>query len=371
MKISYVNGICVRNDAISNDVRDEIRAFRAAGINDIRLFSYRCDYDDLASKCVSEPRDVAFDSHFLESDVIVFHFGIFYPLFDLLALAPVRARKLVVFHNVTPKELVKRKDRDVIEKSFAQITNIAWADHVICKSELNLEVLRDAGVRTPATILPLAIHAPAPPPDSKPSFTDDVVRVAFVGRFVKPKGPEELLAALKHVRLPNEHCRVRVDLVGNTAFSDPEVLRNVRDAVAALNGDPAARIAAEIHGDVDDASKNSILRSADVFVLPTYHEGFGVPIVEAIAAGCHVVAYDNSNTPSVAGGLGTLVPTGNVEALSDALSDVLANAVSSEWRDGGSQGYSGYVARARAHAGKFAPEKVARDFVELVTRLVN
>lgn len=370
MKISYVNGICVRNDAISNDIRDEMRALWAAGIDDIRLFSYRCDYDDLSAKNVSESRDVAFDSHFLESDVIVFHFGIFYPLFDLLALAPVRARKLVVFHNVTPKELVKRKDREVIDKSFAQMTNIAWADHVVCKSELNLEVLRDAGVRTPATVLPLAIHAPAPPPDRKPSFTDDVIRIAFVGRFVKPKGPEELLAALKQVRLPNEHCALRIDFVGNTAFSDAEVLRNVRDAIDGLNNDAEARITAEIHGDADDVTKNAILRDADVFVLPTYHEGFGVPIVEAIAAGCHVVAYDNSNTPSVAGGLGTLVPTGDVVALRDALSGVLEKVSAAEWR-GGPQGYSAYVVRARAHAGKFAPEKVARDFVELVTRLAN
>ncbi|WP_321965582.1 glycosyltransferase [Burkholderia cenocepacia] len=265
---------------------------------------------------------------------------------------------------------MKRKDREVIEKSFSQMANIAWADHVVCKSELNLEVLRNAGVRTPATVLPLAIHAPAPPPESKPSFTDHVIRMAFVGRFVKPKGPEELLAALKQVRLPHAHGMLRIDFVGNTAFSDPEVLRNVRDGIAALNDDAAARITAEIHGDADDATKNAILRNADVFVLPTYHEGFGVPIVEAIAAGCHVVAYDNSNTPSVAGGLATLVPTGDVVALRDALSGVLAKVAATEWRSG-PQGYSAYVARARAHAGKFAPEKVARDFVELVTRLAS
>ncbi len=371
MKISYVNGICIRNDAISNDIRDEIRALRAAGIDNMRLYSYRCDYDDLSAKDVAEARDVAFDQHFLESDLIIFHFGIFYPLFDLLALAPVRARKLVVFHNVTPRELVKPKDREVIEKSFAQMTNIAWADHVVCKSELNLDVLREAGVRTPATVLPLAIHAPETPPDAKPSFADEVIRVAFVGRFVKPKGPEELLDALRQVCLPSPHSALHADFVGNTAFSDPEVLAKVREAIAELNGDAAMRITAEIHGDADDATKNAILRNADLFVLPTYHEGFGVPIVEAMAAGCQVVAYDNSNTPAVAGGLATLVPTGDVAALRDALSGLLAELASPQWRDGGPQSYVAYAARARSHAAQFAPEKVARDFVELVTRLAN
>ena len=54
-------------------------------------------------------------------------------------------------------------------------------------------------------------------------------------------------------------------------------------------------------------------RDAGVFVLPTRHEGFCVPIVEALAAGCKVIACDNSNTPAVTGGLASLVSLVNVD----------------------------------------------------------
>ncbi|WP_129561369.1 glycosyltransferase family 4 protein [Paraburkholderia dokdonensis] len=366
MKISYVNGVCVKNDAISNVIRDEIRALRSAGIDQIRLFSYRCENDDLPSLCVSELRDVAYDEHFLKSDVVIFHFGIFYPLFDLLAMTPVHSRKLVVFHNVTPKELVKKKDREVIEKSFAQMANIAWADHVLCDSDLNLEVLRSRGIRTPATVLPLAIHAPAVLPRVKPSFADGIVRVAFVGRFVKTKGPEELLAALKQLRMPGNKRHLKVDFVGNTSFSDQDVLRKVRETIDEINLDPARHIRAAIHGDADDATRDEILRDADVFVLPTWHEGFGMPIVEAIAAGCYVIAYDNSNTPSVMGGLGSLVPTGNIDALCDSLSTTIDKVTSTAWRSNGPESYAAYLKHAGAHARKYEPAKVAQDFVDFV-----
>ena len=60
---------------------------------------------------------------------------------------------------------------------------------------------------------------------------------------------------------------------------------------------------------IDDTELGQLYLSADLFVLPSYHEGYCVPVVEALFAGCPVT-YDAGNLPFASGGLGALVPTG-------------------------------------------------------------
>ncbi|PRE63355.1 hypothetical protein C6P82_18965 [Burkholderia multivorans] len=369
MRVSYVNGICVKNDAISNSIRDEIRALRKSGIAGVRLYAYACEYDDIPSTVVSDVRDIAFDPHFLSSDLVIFHFGIYYPLFDLLSIVPARARRLVVFHNVTPREFVKPESRTLIDRSFSQMSNIAWADHVICVSDTNLNVLREAGINTPATVLPLAIHSMSHPPSQKPSVVDNVVRVAFIGRFVKSKGPHELLMALKNVLLSSSACRLKVDMVGNLLFSDPELLTQIETIVAALVREYRGRIDVKIHGNASEEQKHEILQDADLFVLPTYHEGFGVPIVEAISNGCYVIAYDNSNVPSVTNGFGRLVDTGCIDGLSAELAQAVVKVTSDAWRGRGDESYETFVKHATRYAEQFSPDRVAKNFVNLVRKI--
>ncbi|RQU21883.1 glycosyltransferase [Burkholderia cenocepacia] len=369
MKVSYVNGICVKNDAISNSIRDEVRALRESGVDDVRLYAYACEYDDIPSTVVSDVRDIAFDRHFLTSDIVIFHFGIYYPLFDLLSIVPANARRLVVFHNVTPREFVKPESRALIDRSFSQMSNIAWADHVICVSDTNLEVLRNAGINTPATVLPLGIHSMSHPPSRKPSFVDNIVRIAFIGRFVKSKGPHELLMALHNVLASNSASRVKVDMVGNLLFSDPELLAQIETIIATLVSQFGRRIDVKIHGNASEEQKHEVLQDADLFVLPTYHEGFGVPIVEAISNGCYVIAYDNSNVPSVTNGFGRLVDTGCIESLSAALAQTVEKVISAEWRGQGNESYEAFVRHATRYAKQFSPSRVARKFVDLVSKV--
>ncbi|WP_440967189.1 glycosyltransferase [Massilia sp. GER05] len=84
-------------------------------------------------------------------------------------------------------------------------------------------------------------------------------------------------------------------------------------ATTNLPRDAGDRIVVRLHGDAPEDAKERILRDADVFVPPARHAGFCVPIVEALAAGCKVIAYDNSNTPAVTGGLASLVSLVNVD----------------------------------------------------------
>ena len=119
MKISYVHSVCVRHDAISNAIRDELSFLKQAG-HDIHLFAARCEEVPAGFTQVDHISQILLHPHFQQSDLVVFHFGIYYPLLDLLPLVPAWTTRIVVFHNITPRELVAAGDRWLIDRSFAQ-----------------------------------------------------------------------------------------------------------------------------------------------------------------------------------------------------------------------------------------------------------
>lgn len=371
MRISYINGLCAKNDAISNAIRDEIAAIKDNQFADVRLFGYSCDHDDIPFNKVNGAADIILDRHYQASDLVVFHFGIYYPLFNLLPVVQRRAKRLVVFHNITPKFILPEKDHAVIDKSFSQMANMVWADHVLCDSETNLEVLRSAGISTPASVIPLAIHSGLSAPPRKPSFSDNIIRIVYVGRFVRSKGPHDLLAALSKAVSINRNVNLQLDMVGNLVFSDQELLSDIRQTTSVLQERFGTRISIRIHGDAPDETKHRLLRDADLFVLPTYHEGFCVPIVEALASGCKVIAYENSNTPAISGGLAMLTPTGDVEKLSGALFDAIRAVTAPAWHSNDDGGYQAFTRAAHQHVQQFAPERVEQQFLRFLKTFVD
>jgi glycosyltransferase involved in cell wall biosynthesis len=72
-------------------------------------------------------------------------------------------------------------------------------------------------------------------------------------------------------------------------------------------------------GFVDDADLPALYAAADIFAFPSRYEGFGIPVVEAMACGTPVVCADNSSLPEAAGDAALLVPAGDETALAAAI----------------------------------------------------
>jgi glycosyltransferase involved in cell wall biosynthesis len=205
----------------------------------------------------------------------------------------------------------------------------------------------------------LAIRLPLGAPAQKPSFADGVIRMLFVGRVVAAKGVTDLLAALQNFPA----AAIRLDLVGNKSFSDPELIAELERQAKGSRG-----VAPHLHFDASDEIKQRLLQEADIFVLPSYHEGFCVPVVEALNSGCRIVTYDNSNLPAIGNGFSRLVATGDLKGLEAALAELAGELRGEAWR---AQGYRDYATRAAAYAAQFDPATVDRRFVDYIEGWVS
>lgn len=78
---------------------------------------------------------------------------------------------------------------------------------------------------------------------------------------------------------------------------------------------------------VSEEEKWQLLKKADVFLFPTFYEGFGIPILEAQSVGVPVVAGDNSSSKEIVGDSSILVDPNNAEQIADAVYKLISDKV--------------------------------------------
>jgi glycosyltransferase involved in cell wall biosynthesis len=79
-------------------------------------------------------------------------------------------------------------------------------------------------------------------------------------------------------------------------------------------------------GYVDDADMHGLYAEADVFFFPSHYEGFGLPVLEAMACGCPVITSRTSSLPEVGGEAAHYVDPNDIDAMAEALRQVLGDA---------------------------------------------
>ncbi len=126
------------------------------------------------------------------------------------------------------------------------------------------------------------------------------------------KNLEGMIAAFEQIAQHFPHDLV---LVGPAIWSNEQV----RARIAASPAAPRIRRL----GVVPEPDLVALYSGADLFVLPSLYEGFGFPVLEALACGCPTITSDVSSLPEVAGDAALLTPPGDTDALAAAMYRVL------------------------------------------------
>ncbi|MDP1569024.1 MAG: glycosyltransferase family 1 protein [Vicinamibacterales bacterium] len=105
----------------------------------------------------------------------------------------------------------------------------------------------------------------------------------------------------------------------------------------------------DVRGYVSEAERRRLLAAAVVLVLPSHDEGFGIPVLEAMACEVPVVVSNRGALPEVAGDAGAIVEPEDVEAMADAMARLLDPAAAVP-----------AIARGRVQAGRFTWAAAAR-----------
>lgn len=333
MRISIINLNLVAQDAIGQSILHQIRFFRRRGdvVQIYTMYPPQDIREDIA-QLVQVVELVTLmgreDQHFLNSDLYVYHYPSRYPLLESMKGLD-RGAVMLYYHNVTPPKLWRSSFyRHPLQHSVDSVGEFAsYADLVVTPSEYNADQLvREHGCeRERIKVLPLAVpldHFSPGPPDSELIeehllFGRQVI--LFVGRMAGNKRIDLLVEALPSVQkhVPNALLLLVGDEQSNPAH---------REVVA------QARARAEELGVTDDVIFTGMVPEippyfglADVYATASLHEGFGVPLIEAMASGVPVVASRATAHPSVLGDAGVLVEPENAPELAEALIRVLTD----------------------------------------------
>jgi glycosyltransferase involved in cell wall biosynthesis len=131
------------------------------------------------------------------------------------------------------------------------------------------------------------------------------------------KGHEVLLHALA----PLNHFDWHLICAGSLT-RHPETTARVRTVMARLGLDERVSLV----GALDETGLSRCYDRADVFVLATLQETYGMAVAEALAHGLPIVATTTGAIPEIVGEAGVLVPPGDSAALGDALRRVISDA---------------------------------------------
>lgn len=243
-----------------------------------------------------------------ETDVVIYHLSTGTSLNYLLP--SIKAKKIVRYHNITPPEYFEKYDlnaRRLCKDGYDGLKYIApYADYCLADSEYNKFGLIENGYKCDVDILPILI----PFDDYKKTPNSEVIEkykndgytnVLFTGRIAPNKKQEDVIKVFAYYqKYYNE--KSRLILVGNYVGMERYYKRLLRYTKEL----DVKNVIFPGHIGFDEIL--AYYKLADVFLCMSEHEGFCVPLVEAMWFDVPVVAYDSSAIAGTLGGAGILLP---------------------------------------------------------------
>jgi glycosyltransferase involved in cell wall biosynthesis len=237
-----------------------------------------------------------------------------------------RGASIVTIHDLTFL-LLRQRYRGSANAWYATAatrSSARRADRVLCGSHATRELLlTHLGVAAEkVSVIPYGVaetfFTPPRPDGAHSRRLDGLPYLLFVGTWEARKGIATLYDALRIVNA--DRRRVRLVLAGQPGWGTERLLE-------AMRGDPDV----ELHERPDDAELAELYRHALALVYPSEMEGFGLPVAEAMACGCPVIATDLPSIREFAGSCPLYIGQGDSARLAAHVQSLLSGAMDPTW----------------------------------------
>lgn len=347
-------------DAVSNDALGMARVLTRQGF-EVRLF---CETHSLPSPDVL---DVSLIGKFLKNsnDILIYHHSRGWAPAPKL-LRQLQCRRVIRYHNITPAQFFvgfNRHDQELCETGRNQLKDVAAAqcDLYLSASAFSARELMELGVNEAVShVVPPFHHSDRlttmdPDESIMAKYANGAATILSVGRVVPHKGQLQLIEIFaNYYHQCNKNSRLFVVGKGGEGFSPYSRLLHrcvdrfgLKDAVVFTGG-------------VSDEALKAYYLLADTFVTVSEHEGFCVPLVEAMAMKLPITAFASAAIPETVGDAGIIWEERNPLLIVESINQLIRDH---SLRTG--LGLRGL----RRYEQMFTSERIERCFLQAMSKL--
>jgi len=322
MAIAILTPSLTTGDAVGNDVLGMYRVLQE--LDHVRLFA--------EGWTLKEPRILPWPrvKSFLRkpADILIYHYSRGWNP-GLEMLNDLECRKVIKYHNVTPPEFMVGYNADLeamCREGRRQLTPVAQSncDLFLSASAYNMRELLAAGAPAEKSFVVAPfhqvnrLHSVEADPRVVNRYQNGNTNIITVGRVAPNKGHVALIhafAAYHH----DYNQRSRLIIIGKEETRLARYSKVLRQLIKRLDLEHAISFA----GTVSDQELKAYYNVADVFLTTSEHEGFCVPLVEAMAMKLPIAAYASSAIPETVGPAGILWEERNPYLLAESINSIV------------------------------------------------
>ena len=259
---------------------------------------------------------------------------LFIPSYAIPQIHP--AKTVVTIHGLEYRycpECYSLKERLLLELNTR--SSVKWASKIITPSESTkkdlikfykvdadkIKVIYHGVEKSPllrggwGCVKEVSQHTPSPSQEGNNS-------ILFIGRLEKRKNLVNLIKAFEFFRRrhwpmsPSEKL-CKLTLVGKKGFGFAEIKKAIQDSPFKKD--------IVLKSYVSEEEKSELYKNADLFILPSFYEGFGLPVLEAMSYGAPVICSNASSLPEAAGDAALLINPNSPKEIAEAMKKVFSD----------------------------------------------
>jgi glycosyltransferase involved in cell wall biosynthesis len=360
-RIAILTPSITTGDAVSNDALGMYGSLKRQG-HDVRIYAEGWTFNEPQIRPALKIKQ--FIKH--PADVLIYHYSRGWD-FGLELLKEANYRTAIKYHNVTPPEFFAAISPDFARmclKGREQLKDIAHAgcDLYMSASAYNEQELLQEGVSPQKSYVVPPFHhidrLHSIEPDRKllKTYRDGQTNILMVGRIAPNKGHPALIEAFAAYH-QDYNRRSRLLIVGKEETRLNVYNRLLRKIATRLKVQGAVVFA----GGVPDNQLKAYYEAAHVFMITSEHEGFCVPLVEAMSMKMPIVAYASSAIPATVDGVGLVWHERNPYLLAESV-----NSIVKDESLAASLGQMGW----RRYEQHFTNERIEAQFMNAIRHLL-